>query len=288
MCITFTIPIVIMAIGLLLSWWKGHRNRTQVAALCITLIGAIVLISISLIPIVYDIAYGIPPTICLTIFIPFFVLAFQGIMVAFSYDKQNRSGVVMVETRRSLLACGSAFLLLSSIFFAGIIFIPSGTEKFSYHISIKPSSDGNYIVYLPAPIGGDGDYSDCARQLKVEKGSANFSYKDTEEGKTLIVRAKGAVWLGMSANHAYYRNGESTLSDVHLSLYDKSGSGNQRIFRAGLDPFSDVENVTLRLTMEVSNDATFDGGGYLSGTGSSTFDKGWHTMNMTMHGANYD
>lgn len=287
MCLTFTIPIAIMAIGLLISWWKGHRKNIQVAALAITLIGAVVLIFVALLPIEYNIASGLPPTICLTFFIPFFVMAFLGILVAISFHKQNRTGVVLVESREQLLAIGSACLILSSIFFAGIIFVPYGTMKFAYHISITPSSNGSYIVFLPAPIGGDGDYSDYSSQMRVVKGSANFSFADTEWGKALIVRGRGPTSLGMTANQAYYRNGESTLDDVHLSLF-MNNTGNRWAFRVGLDPLSEVANLTLTLSMNANTDATFDGGSYKSGSGKSTIEKGWSPMNMTMGGAFYD
>jgi hypothetical protein len=290
MCLTFTISIVIMAIGLLLSWWKGHRDRVQKVALSVTMAGGIALAILALIPtamlIVIMWQYSIN-ICCLSVFIPFVVLAVIGSGAAFSYNRQCRTGVVLVESRKQMLAIGSAFLILSSILFAGILFVPYGTNRFAYHVSIKPSSNGCYTVYLPTPLGDDGDYSEYSKQMSVEKGTANFSFRDTVWGKALIVHGRGSVSLGMTANQAYYRNGDSTLDDVYLSLF-MNGSGIQKIYRVGLDPLSDVTNVMLKLSIEAGADGTFDGGSFQSGSGNSTVEKGWNTMNVTGRAYFYD
>ena len=287
MCYALTIPIAIIAIGLLLSWYKGHQNRVRTAALGVTLTGAAALTFFALVPFAYNIISSVPPVWCLICFIPVLVLAFVGTAVALSYHKQTRAGTVKITAHKRLLAFGSAFLLLSFGLFAWIIFVPDGADTFAYHVSIIPVSDGDYIAYLPAPLGGDGDYSEWAKQLKVEKGLAAFSFEDTDMGKTLKVRAGGPVTIGMSAKQAYYGSGERTLDEVHLSLF-LNGSSVWRTYRVGLDPVSEIDNVSLNLSMEEGEDWTFDGGGYFRCRGNSTFGTGWHTMVTRYGGVYYD
>lgn len=287
MCLVFTIPILIIAIGLLVSWWKGQRSRVQAAALGATLAGAAFLTFVALVPFGKYVVSGLPPVWCLAAFVPFLVLASVGIAVALRFDKQNRTGVVEAEKRAGLLVCGVAFLLVASVGLGGVLFIPYGTESFAYHVSVTPGPDGNYTAYLPAPLGGDGLISEWARHIKVEKGSAAFSFNDTDHGKALVVSASGPVTLGMSATLAYFRAGDNTLGDVHLSLVQNL-TGNRRPIFVGLDPDSQVDNITVNLSMKGSHDSTFDGGHYFTCRGASTVEKGWHEMVTRWGGVYYD
>jgi hypothetical protein len=289
LCLTIAIPLMVLAAGLLLSWRKGHRTPARRAGIGLTVAGAVALTISAVLPSYYMLIMygGLSSAFCLFFMLPLVLWAFLGLALVLRARRKASDGAAPAGLMAGLKVCGTVSLVISSTFLAGIIFVPNSTAELEYHVSIAPATAGTYTAYVPALLGPDGDFSGWGRLLKVEKGSASFSFNDTSEGKALVVRAKGAVSLGMSASQwSYFRN-DGTPVETHLSLW-LNGSTHRRTYQACLDPTSEVENITLKITMRLDARGTFGGAYDEECNSEASFGKGWHVVEARWSGAIYD
>jgi hypothetical protein len=288
-CLTIAVPLMILAAGLLISWRKGHQTSVRRAGIGLTATGAAALTISALLPSVYMlVSYGgRPAAACLFFMLPFVIWALLGLALVIRARKMAANGPVPAGLVTGLKVCGTVSLVISSTFLAGIMFVPNGTAELEYHVSIAPATGGTYTAYVPTLLGPDGDFSGWGRLLKVEKGSASFSFNDTSEGKALAIRAKGAVTLGLSASQWSYFHYDGTPVMTHLSLW-LNGSTPRRNYHACLEPSSEVENITLKIMTRLDTHGTFGGAYSEKCSGEATFGKGWHVMETRWSGAIFD